>query len=133
VSARLPQPARFVLVGAGGFVLNVLAFALLFDLGAWYLAASVLAYFASNSAMYVGNRYFTFGLSHDGFLGAYLRYVVVGAVVAALTALLLTVFVERLGVDPRIGQALALSVLVPLSFLLSKRLAFRVPPSTRVG
>ena len=128
MTARLPQPAKFVLVGAGGFVLNVLAFTVLFDLGAWYLAASVLAYLASNAAMYVGNRYFTFGLSHDGFLGAYLRYAVVGAVVAALTALLLAVFVERLGIDPRIGQALALSVLVPLSFLLSKRFAFRLSP-----
>jgi putative flippase GtrA len=109
-------------------MLNVLAFTVLFDLGAWYLAASVLAYLASNAAMYVGNRYFTFCLSHDGFLGAYVRYAVVGAVVAALTALLLAVFVERLGVDPRIGQALALSVLVPLSFLLSKRSAFRIGP-----
>jgi putative flippase GtrA len=128
VTARLPQPAKFVLVGAGGFVLNLLAFTALFDLGAWYLAASVLAYFASNAAMYIGNRYFTFSLSHDGVLGAYLRYAVVGAVVAGLTALLLAVFVEGLGIDPRIGQALALSVLVPLSFLLSKRFAFRLSP-----
>lgn len=126
--ARLPQPAKFVLVGAGGFALNVLAFTLLFDLGAWYLAASVLAYIASNAAMYVGNRYFTFGLSHVGFLAAYLRYVVVGATVAALTAALLAAFVEGLGLDPRLGQALALSVLVPLSFLLSKRFAFRLSP-----
>jgi len=128
VIARLPQPAKFVLVGAGGFVLNVLGFTLLFDLGAWYLAASVLAYLASNAAMYVGNRYFTFGLSHAGFLAAYVRYAVVGAVVAALTAVLLAAFVEGLGLDPRLGQALALSLLVPLSFLLSKRFAFRLSP-----
>jgi len=128
VTTRLPQPAKFVLVGAGGFVLNVLAFTVLFDLGTWYLAASVLAYLASNAAMYVGNRYYTFGLSHDGFLGAYLRYAVVGAIVAALTALLLAALVEGLGLDPRIGQALALSVLVPVSFLLSKRFAFRLGP-----
>lgn len=128
MSARIPQPVKFVAVGTGGFLLNVAAFTLLFDLGAWYLAASVLAYLASNAAMYLGNRYFTFGLSHDGFLGAYVRYVVVGAVVAALTALLLAVLVEGLGVDPRIGQALALSVLVPLSFHLSRRFAFRLTP-----
>ena len=78
--------------------------------------------------MYVGNRYFTFGLSHAGFLAAYVRYAVVGAVVAALTAVLLAAFVEGLGLDPRLGQALALSLLVPLSFLLSKRFAFRLSP-----
>jgi putative flippase GtrA len=78
--------------------------------------------------MYVGNRYFTFGLSHRGFVGGYLRYVVVGAVVAALTALLLAALVEGFDLDPRLGQALALTALVPVSFLLSKRLAFRLHP-----
>ena len=128
MSARLPQPAKFLLVGASGFALNVLAFTAMFDVGTWYLAASVLAYLTSNAAMYVGNRYFTFRLSHSGFLGAYVRYLVVGAVVAALTALLLAAFVEGLGLDPRLGQGLALSLLVPLSFVLSKRFAFRLSP-----
>ena len=128
MSAHLPQPAKFVLVGAGGFALNVVAFTALFDLGTWYLAASVLAYLTSNAAMYVGNRYFTFRLSHDGFFGAYARYAAVGAMVAALTAVLLAGLVEGLGLDPRIGQALALSVLVPLSFVLSKRFAFGLSP-----
>ena len=128
MSPGLGQPARFVLVGAAGFALNICAFTFLFELGAWYLAASVVAYLASHAAMYVGNRYFTFGLSHRGFVGAYLRYVVVGAIVAALAALLLAALVERLEVDPRLGQALALTALVPVSFLLSKRFAFRLHP-----
>jgi len=128
MNGRFGQPFRFLVVGIGGFVLNVCAFAVLFGIGAWYLAASVLAYLLSNAAMYVGNRYFTFGLSHDGFVGAYVRYFVVGAVVAALTALLLAGFVEGLDMDPRPAQALALTLLVPLSFLLSKRFAFRLRP-----
>ena len=80
------------------------------------------------TAMYLGNRYFTFGLTHDGIVGAYLRYVVVGAAVAGMTVLLLAAFVEGLGLDPRPAQALALVLLVPLSFLLSKRFAFRLGP-----
>ena len=129
MSARLAQPLKFLLVGTGGFVLNLCAFTLLFDLGTWYVAASVLAYLMSNAAMYVSNRYFTFGLSHDGFVRAYFRYVVVGGIVAGLTALLLAVVVDGLGMDPRPGQALALSVLVPLSFVLSKRFAFQLSPA----
>lgn len=78
--------------------------------------------------MYLGHRYFTFGLSHDGLVAAYLRYVAVGGVVAGLTALLLALLVEGVGLDPRLGQAIALSALVPLSFLLSKRWAFRLHP-----
>ena len=126
MAGRLGQPAKFLAVGIGGFALNVGAFSVLFGLGTWYLAASVLAYFLSNAAMYVGNRYFTFGLSHTGFLGAYVRYLVVGAVVAGLTVVLLAGFVEGFGLDPRPAQALALTLLVPLSFVLSKRFAFRL-------
>ena len=36
--------------------------------------------------------------------------------------------VEGLGIDPRRAQALALTLLVPLSFLPSKRWAFRLRP-----
>ncbi len=125
----LAQPLKFLLVGTGGFVLNVCAFTALFGFGTWYLAASVLAYLLSNAAMYLGNRYFTFGLSHGGLVRAYLRYLVVGGVIAALTALLLAAFVERLGMDPRPGQALALTLLLPLSFVLSKRFAFQLSPA----
>lgn len=128
MSARLPQPVKFVVVGTGGFALNVLAFTGLLGLGAWYLVSSILAYLISNVAMYVGNRYFTFGRPHDGFVAAYLRYAIVGGLVAVLTALLLAAFVEGLGADPRLGQALALSLLVPLSFVLSRRFAFRLSP-----
>jgi putative flippase GtrA len=126
--ARLGQPAKFVVVGTGGFLLNLVVFSALFGLGAWYLASSVIAYLVSNAAMYLGNRYFTFGLAHAGIVGAYLRSVVVGVVVAALTVLLLAAFVEGLGFDPRPAQALALALVVPLSFFLSKRFAFRLGP-----
>jgi putative flippase GtrA len=123
---RLGQPAKFIVVGICGFGVNLLAFTGLFDRGTWYLAASALAFMVSNAAMYVGNRYFTFGLSHDGFLAAYVRYALVGGVVAVLTALLLAVFVEGLELDPRVGQALALCLLIPIAFVLSKHYAFRL-------
>ncbi|MDH4103538.1 MAG: GtrA family protein [Thermoleophilia bacterium] len=123
---RLAQPLKFLLVGTGGFVLNIVLFTVLFGAGTWYVGASVLAYLVSNAAMYLGNRYFTFGVSHGEFVRAYLRYLVVGGVVAGLTALLLAAFVEGLGMDPRPAQALALSVLVPLSFVMSKRFAFEL-------
>jgi putative flippase GtrA len=125
VSARLGQPVRFVLVGAGGYVLNLAAFAALYALGTRYLAASILAYFLSNAAMYLGNRYFTFGLDHDGFWSSYARYVLVGSIVAGLSALVLAGLVEGAGADPRLGQAVSLAGVTPVAFLLSKRWAFR--------
>jgi putative flippase GtrA len=115
-----------VLVGTGGFLLNVCAFAVLLRLGTRYLAASLLAYLMSNAAMYLGNRYFTFELPRGGLVSAYARYLVVGGAVAGSTAVLLAAFVESFGMDPRPAQALALALLVPLSFLLSKRFAFQL-------
>lgn len=120
----LPQPLKFVAVGTGGFLLNLLAFTVLFDAGVVYVASSLIAYLCSNAAMYLGHRYWTFYPSRSRFLTAFLRYAVVGAIVALATAALLAVLVEGAGLGPRPGQALALATLVPLSFFLSKRWAF---------
>lgn len=123
---RLPQPAKFVAVGAGGYVVNLLAFAALDGLGVPYGAASVSAYLVSNALMYLGNRYFTFGLGHEGFWAGYGRYALVGLVVAGLTALVLAFLVEVLGLEAILGQGLALLVVTPLAFLLNKRWTFRL-------
>ena len=63
--------------------------------------------------MYVGNRYFTFRLGHEGFWRAYLSYMLVGGIVVALAAGLLAMLVEWLGVDPRLGQAISLLLVMP--------------------
>jgi putative flippase GtrA len=122
----LGQPARFLAVGAAGYGASVGAFALLYELGVPYGAASVVAYLFSNLLMYLGNRYFTFRLGHAGFWGAYLRYVLVGVVVAGLTAGVLALLVELGGIDATLGQALALIVVMPVAFVLIKRWTFRV-------
>lgn len=129
MKTRLGQPVKFLLVGTGGYVVNLLAFAALYALGTRYAAASLLAYFLSNALMYLGNRYFTFGLSHDGFWAAYLRYVLVGAVVAVLSVVFLAALVEGAGADPRLGQALSLAAITPLAFLLNKRWTFQLRPA----
>ncbi len=55
---NLSQPAKFVLVGAGGYVVNLAAFSLLYTAGVRYVTASILSYVLSNALMYLGNRYF---------------------------------------------------------------------------
>jgi putative flippase GtrA/pimeloyl-ACP methyl ester carboxylesterase len=123
---RAAQPLRFLTVGAGGYAVSLLAFALLYALGAPYASASGAAYLFANALMYVGNRYFTFRLGHEGFWTAYARYLAVGLLIAGLNALLLTALVEGAGVDPRIGQAMALLLVTPPAFLLFKRWTFKL-------
>ena len=123
------QPLKFLLVGAGGYLVNLLTFAALYALGVRYGIASVLAYLVSNLLMYVGNRYFTFGLGHTGFWSAYVRYVIVGLLVAGMTVAVLALLVDAIHVHPTFGQALALLIVTPAAFVLFKRWTFRLAAS----
>ncbi len=128
LAALVGQPAKFVLVGAGGYVVNLAAFAALYEAGMAYIVASVVAYFISNVLMYLGNRYFTFRLGHAGFWSAYLRYLIVGLIVSVLTVGVLALLVEVGGLHPTLGQALALLIVTPVAFVLFKRWTFRLGP-----
>jgi putative flippase GtrA/acetyl esterase/lipase len=123
---RVAQPLRFLTVGAGGYAIGLLAFAVLYAAGAPYAGASGAAYLFANALMYVGNRYFTFRLGHAGFWKAYARYLTVGVLVAVVNAALLSVLVETTGVDARVGQAVSLLLLAPFAFAVFKRWTFRL-------
>ncbi len=126
VAVRAARPARFLLVGAGGYVVNLATFAVLVAAETPYVAASVGSYLVSNALMYVANRYFTFRLGHDGFWGAYARYLLVGLLVVALNAVVLTLLVEGADLDETLAQALSLLAVTPVAYVLFKRWTFRV-------
>ena len=119
------QPVKFLIVGAGGYFINLAVFAWLLRLGVPYLPDSIVSYFVSNALMYLGNRYYTFGLGHAGFWRAYVRYVLVGLVVAGLNAAVLAFLVEIVGLRAVYGQALSLLLITPVAFVLNKRWTFR--------
>lgn len=119
------QPLRFLIVGTAGYVANLGIFEALHRAGTQYVVAAVISYLASNALMYVGNRYFTFRLGHEGFWAAYLRYMAVGLLVVVLITLVLAALVEGTGIDATLGNAIALLVVMPLAFVLFKRWSFR--------
>ena len=123
---RAARPARFLAVGAGGYVVNVATFAALVTAGMRYVPASAVSYLVSNALMYLGNRYFTFRLGHDGFWAAYLRYILVGLVVIAMNAAVLALLVEGAGLDETLAQAFSLLAVTPPAYVLFKRWTFRV-------
>ena len=123
------QPVRFLVVGTGGYVVNLAVFAGLDALGTPYVPASVLSYAVANALMYLGNRYFTFRLGHEGFWGAYARYMLVGAVVVGLNAAILAALVEGTGINAVLGQAISLLLITPVAFVLFKRWTFRIRPA----
>lgn len=123
---NVAQPVKFLIVGTAGYLINLGIFAGIYSLGMPYVPASIVSYFVSNAFMYLGNRYFTFRLGHEGFWGAYLRYMIVGAAVVALNAGVLAALVEGTGIDPRLGQAISLLIVTPVAFVLFKRWTFRL-------
>ena len=123
---RAAQPARFLVVGAAGYGVNLLVFALLVGAGVKYVPASVVSYVVSNALMYVGNRYFTFRLGHEGFWSAYARYLLVGFVVVAMNAAVLVLLVEGLDLDETVAQALSLLAVTPAAYVMFKRWTFRI-------
>jgi putative flippase GtrA len=123
---RLEQPAKFLLVGAGGYIVNLAAFAGLDALEVPYVPASILSYAFANALMYLGNRYITFGLGNEGFWAAYGRYLLVGAMVVVANGAILAALVEGTGVDARLGQAISLLLVTPLAFVAFKRWTFRI-------
>jgi putative flippase GtrA len=123
---RVAQPARFLVVGAAGYGVNLLTFALLVGAGVKYVPASIVSYVVSNALMYLGNRYFTFRLGNEGFWPAYGRYLLVGLVVVAMNAAVLVVLVEGFGLDETLGQALSLLAVTPAAYVMFKRWTFRL-------
>jgi putative flippase GtrA len=119
------QPVKFLVVGAGGYLVNLAVFAWLLRLGVPYLLDSIVSYFISNALMYLGNRYYTFSLGHDGFWAAYVRYILVGLVVAGLNAIVLAILVETAGLYAVYAQAISLLLITPVAFVLNKRWTFR--------
>jgi putative flippase GtrA len=126
---KAAEPAKFVLVGTGGYFVNLGIFSALYGAGMPYLPASIVSYLVANTAMYVGNRYFTFRLGHAGFWATYLRYLLTGAVVGGLNVGILAALVEGTGIDPRLGQAISLLLITPVAFVLFKRWTFRIRPA----
>jgi putative flippase GtrA len=127
--SRVGQPARFLVVGIGGYVVNLGVFAVLHTLGTPYVPASILSYAVANALMYLGNRYFTFRLGHEGFWSAYARYMLVGAVVVGLNAAILAALVEGTGINAVLGQAISLLLITPVAFVPFQRWTFRIRPA----
>lgn len=123
------QPARFLLVGTAGYGVNLLTFEGLHRAGMPYIPAAVTSYLVSNALMYLGNRYFTFRLGHDGFWAGYARYMAVGLAVVVLIAIVLAGLVETTGMNATLANGMALLIVMPVAFLLFKRWTFQLPAS----
>ena len=119
------QLAKFCVVGASGYVVNLGVYALLLN---WanlhYTLAATGSFLVAVSSNYLWNRVWTFRhqRGHVAYQG--LRFLVVSVAVYGANLLLLTLFVEA-GAGKIVAQAIAVVLVTPLNFLGNKLWSFR--------
>jgi len=122
------QLIRFGAVGATGYAVNLLVFALcLHAIGIDYRVSAVIAWIVSVLNNFLLNRHWTFRAKHSRAVGQAVRFFAVSLVVFGFSYLVLIGLVEGLGVTKVLAQAIAVAAGTPLNFVGQKLWSFKVP------
>lgn len=117
------QFLRFCAVGASGYGVNLAVYAALLAAGLHYLAAAAIAFLVAATSNYVWNRAWTFRTSGTPLLGQGARALTVSALSLGANQFFLLVLVAA-GAGHLAGQAVAIALATPFSFVANKLWAF---------
>ena len=119
------QLAKFCVVGASGYVVNLAVYTLLVrGLDVHYMAAAVCSFVVAVTNNYLWNRLWTFRGDRGHFYYQGLRFFVVSWCALAANLFVLRALVA-LGLDEITAQALAIIVVTPVNFVGNKLWSFR--------
>jgi putative flippase GtrA len=120
------QLVRFSVVGASGYAVNLLLYALCVrGLGIEYLAAESVAWIVAAANNFVWNRHWTFKAREGQVHIQAIRFFAVSVVALAANLLVLRILVEGGGMDKLAAEVIALAASTPLNFLGNKLWSFR--------
>ena len=124
-NAEAPRAARYAVVGASSFVIDLGVYTVLVLSGVWYVPARALSLVAAVINGYTWNRLWTFraGRHRNTMLA---KYYGVQAGCLALNVSLLTLLVELAGLGKVVAAAVALPVVAAVSFLVNRFWTFEV-------
>ena len=121
------QLVRFSIVGASGYAVNLILYALLVKvLGVEYLVAETVAWIVSAANNFVWNRHWTFKAGEGQVHAQAARFFVVTLVALGANLIVLRLLVESAGMDKVVAEMLALAASTPLNFLGNKLWSFRM-------
>jgi putative flippase GtrA len=119
------QLVRFCVVGASGYIVNLVVFSVLVHVaGAHYALAAVGAFCVAWTNNFLFNKYWTFRRHELSTAQQGARYLAVSLVALGLNLLLLEVLVQA-GMPEVPAQAIAIAAVMPVNFLLNRRWSFR--------
>jgi dolichol-phosphate mannosyltransferase len=119
------QLARFTAVGASGYVVNLVAFALcVHAVDIDFRIAAVIAFLVAVTNNFWWNRHWTFDAraGHAGHQAA--RFLVVSVAAFGVNFLVLDLLVTVAGLKEVVGQAIAVAVAMPCNFIGNKLWTF---------
>jgi dolichol-phosphate mannosyltransferase len=121
------QLAKFCTVGATGYVINLVVFALLVHWGdVHYLIAAVCSFLVAVTNNYAWNRLWTFRNQRGHVADQGLRFLLVSTVALGANLLFLAGLVA-LGMPKVPAQATAIVLVTPWNFIANKLWSFRRP------
>lgn len=118
------QLVRFVAVGVSGYVINLAVFSLAILGGLHYIPAAIVAFVVAWANNFLLNRHWTFRRQKEGLVAQGVRYLLVCLVALGANLLILHLLVNA-GLGEMLSQAIAIVLVTPLSYLLSRRWSFR--------
>jgi putative flippase GtrA len=121
------QLAKFCLVGATGYAVNLAVYTVLVDRGMHYSLAAACSFLVAVTNNYTWNRLWTFRdqRGHVAFQG--LRFLAVALIALAANELILAGLVA-FGVGKVVAQAIAIALVTPINFVGNKLWSFRLTP-----
>jgi dolichol-phosphate mannosyltransferase len=120
------QLARFVAVGASGYVVNLLVFAACVHLlSVNYKVAAVVAFVVSVLNNFWWNRHWTFGAKQAHPVHQGIKFFAVSLVTFGFSYVVLVSLVDGAGMAKVVAQAISIAAGTPLSFLGQKLWSFR--------
>ncbi len=120
------QAARFLVVGASGFAINLLVFAaLVHGVGVDYRLAAVCSNLIALASNFLWNRRWTFEAADGGVKLQAPRFAIVSAVGLLVNLMMLQLAVELLALPKLPSEVMASAVAAPVNFLGSRQWAFR--------
>ena len=119
------QLGKFLVVGASGYIVNLVVFSLLIHgAGVHYLAAATMSFLFAVTNNYVWNRLWTFRGQRGNVAYQGMRFFVV-ALVSLVANLLILQALIGFGMSKVRAQAIAIVLVMPLNFLGNKLWSFR--------
>jgi dolichol-phosphate mannosyltransferase len=122
------QLIQFGLVGASGFVINTGVYWLLLRrAGLHYIPSAVLAFCVAVCNNFFWNRVWTFRSTKDDSHAAFqlARFLTVSVAALLVDLVLLRIFVESLDMGKVVAQLIAVTLVMPISFIGNRLWSFR--------